>query len=257
MKFHSWMVLASVAMLCSCVPNKKLVIAQDKSLKRSQDQVYEHQFAKQRPECLLVKGDLLNIEVTYVDLLNDSYLKTLGSETNHGAANGYTVSDSGSIQLPMLGALVVEGLSLSQAEQLVLSKARSIYSQPSVKINFMETQVTVLGEVLRPGRYQSAKCGTSILEVLAQAGGTANMADLEEVKVIRERGDSTQVFFLDLTDEKLLSDPRHYLVPSDVVFVKPLKRKAYTFQESQQIFRGLGVMLSVGTLYIAIRRLES
>lgn len=249
------MVLAVVAMLCSCVPNKKLVIAQDKNLKRSQDQVYEHRLAKQRPECRLVQGDLVSVEVTYMDLLHDNYLKKLGSEANSPSTQGYQVNDSGNIYLPILGKLQVGGLTLSEAEQQVLQQAELLYSQPSVKINMLETYITVLGEVLRPGKYSTTKCGHSVFEVLGQAGGTGSLADLAHVKIIRERGDSTSVFFLDLTNEQLLTDPKYYLLPSDVVFVKPLKRKAYTLQEGQQIFRGIGVLLSVATLTVAILRL--
>jgi len=251
--------LAITVVLCSCVPNKKLVIAQDKTLKRSQDQVYEHQLVKSRPNCKLVSGDVLAIEITYVDLLSDTYLKTVGSDpsANTRGTDGYTINDSGLIHLPMLGTIALKGLTIDEAERHVLNKAKGLYSQPSVKITLLETYVTILGEVMRPGRYHTSKCGSSIYEVLGLAGGSASMADLEEVKVIRERGDSTSVFFLDLTNETLLNDQKYYIVPSDIVFVKPLKRKAYTFQESQQVFRGISIILSGIGLTVAILRLGS
>lgn len=259
MKFSGWIVLAITVVLCSCVPNKKLVIAQDKTLKRSQDQVYKHQLVKSTPNCKLVNGDVIALEITYMDLLSDTYLKTVGSEpsTSTRSGDGYTINDSGLIHLPMLGAIELKGLTVDEAERFVLSKAKGLYSQPSVKITLLETYVTILGEVLKPGRYYTSKCGSSIYEVLGLAGGSASMADLEAVKVIRERGDSTSVFFLDLTNETLLNDPGYYILPKDIVYVKPLKRKAYTFQESQQVFRGISIILSGVGLTVAILRLGS
>jgi len=255
MKFHLLTTLVAALLLQSCVPNKKLVILQDKSLKRPQDKVYHHQLSNSFSECTLAIGDVVLVEITYVDLLETSQMHQVGSDLSVGRASGYEIDGDGQISLPLIGSVELLGLTVGEARELIVAKADKYYVQPSVKVVMQSAYLTVLGEVLRPGRYQIAKCGTPILELLGMAGGTTTMADLEEVKVVRTRGDSTEVYFLDLTDEALLISPLYYTLPDDVIYVKPLKRKALTFQESQQVFRGLGIIISVVSLSVAISKL--
>ncbi len=248
-------------LLSSCVPNKKLVIAQDKTLKKPQDQEYVHRLPNQQPHCRLVPGDEVAVRITHVDLLNKNYQQaSIDNYSRPGAdvnPDGYEVSEEGTIHLSIIGEVNIGGMTIREAERAIEKASENVYAQPSVKVNMMNTEVTVLGEVARPGTYPMSRCSNGLFDVIGLAGGSTNMADLESVKVIRTRGDSTDVYFVDLSDELLLSQTNYHTLPGDVIYLKPLKRKQFTLQESQEVFRGLGVVLSVATLLIAISRLQS
>ena len=88
------------------------------------------------------------------------------------------VSEGGYISYPLLGAVRIGGLSPSQAERLIASRLRdgNFLQNPQVTLNvvqFRSQQVSVLGNVGKPGRYPLETTGMRLSEVLAMAGGVA------------------------------------------------------------------------------------
>lgn len=88
------------------------------------------------------------------------------------------VSETGTISFPLLGAVRVGGLSPVQAEQLIARRLRegNFLQNPQVTLNvlqFRSQQVSVLGNVNKPGRYPLETTNMRLSEVLAMAGGIA------------------------------------------------------------------------------------
>ncbi len=117
------------------------------------------------------------------------------------------VNDGGSISYPLLGDVKLGGLSVSAAEKKLASGLRdgNFLKQPQVSILVMQVranQVSVLGQVNRPGRYPLEAGTTRLSEVLAQAGGIIAVAGSDIVvvsgkrdgKAFRKEIDFPQVF---------------------------------------------------------------
>jgi polysaccharide biosynthesis/export protein len=88
------------------------------------------------------------------------------------------VSEAGTISYPLLGAVRLSGLSVGQAEATITKGLRdgNFLKQPQVSLLVVQVrgnQVSVLGQVNRPGRYPLDMAGMRLSEVLAQAGGVA------------------------------------------------------------------------------------
>lgn len=88
------------------------------------------------------------------------------------------VSESGMISYPLLGAVRLGGLSVSQAEAAIERRLQvgKFLKQPQVTVLVTQVrgnQVSVLGFVNRPGRYPLDVVGMRLSELLAQAGGIA------------------------------------------------------------------------------------
>ena len=86
------------------------------------------------------------------------------------------VSESGTINYPLIGNVKVGGLPLSEASSAIASELKSggFVQQPQVNILLLEVrgnQVSVLGEVNRPGRFPLETFNTHLSEMLAMAGG--------------------------------------------------------------------------------------
>lgn len=86
------------------------------------------------------------------------------------------ISEAGTISYPLLGAVKIGGLTVSQAEQRLATGLRdgNFLRQPQVSILVLtvkSNQVSVLGYVNRPGRYPLEAGTSKVSEVLAQAGG--------------------------------------------------------------------------------------
>jgi polysaccharide biosynthesis/export protein len=93
------------------------------------------------------------------------------------------VMSNGQIQLPIVGAVQVGGLSVVQAQQAITNAyGDDIVKRPGVSVFLFErsmTGVMVLGEVNAPGAYRLPKYENDIAHALAAAGGLSENAGLE------------------------------------------------------------------------------
>jgi len=93
------------------------------------------------------------------------------------------VSETGVISYPLLGSVNIGGLTLPQAEKRIADGLRdgNFVKQPQVSILVTQVrghQVSVLGQVGRPGRYPLELADTKLTDIIATAGGIgANGAD--------------------------------------------------------------------------------
>lgn len=88
------------------------------------------------------------------------------------------VTDSGVISYPLLGSVRVGGQTVTAAEKLIADglRAGNFVKQPQVNIAVTQVrgnQVSVLGQVNRPGRYPIEVADMRLTDVLALAGGAS------------------------------------------------------------------------------------
>jgi len=123
-------------------------------------------------------NDLLEIEV--LDL--DNVKRTV------------RVNAAGAISLPLIGAVIVAGLTAQQAETHLADRYREKYLQnPQVSVfvkEFTTERITIDGAVMKPGIYPLTGQIT-LLRALALAGGFGAIADSSEVRLFRvnEKGE--------------------------------------------------------------------
>jgi polysaccharide biosynthesis/export protein len=93
-----------------------------------------------------------------------------------------TIQHGGEIAFPLLGELKVEGLTVKQVQKTLtelLAKDYLVNPQVSVRVKDHRSQwVTVVGEIVRPGKYflQGEK---TLLDLLTEAGGFTSQASGE------------------------------------------------------------------------------
>ena len=88
------------------------------------------------------------------------------------------IPETGVVSYPLLGAMRLGGLSVSAAEKKLADGLRTgnFVKQPQVSILVLQVrgnQVSVLGQVNRPGRFPLEISNTRLSDVLALAGGVA------------------------------------------------------------------------------------
>jgi len=94
------------------------------------------------------------------------------------------ITEAGIVSYPLLGTIRIGGLSVTAAEKLISDGLRNgnFVKQPQVTIVVLQVrgnQVSVLGQVNRPGRYPIEVADTKLSDMLANAGGIAtNGADV-------------------------------------------------------------------------------
>lgn len=94
----------------------------------------------------------------------------------------------GTVFAPLLGKVQVAGLTLEGVQAKVREGLNKFVVAPQVEVRLTGTrpiQITVSGEVLRPGYYAAAP-NSGLPSVLLAAGGTSNEADLRTI-IVRRR----------------------------------------------------------------------
>lgn len=92
------------------------------------------------------------------------------------------VSELGSITYPLIGAVELGGLSVAAAEKKIANALQSggFIQKPQVNIALVQirgNQISVLGQVARPGRFPLETVNTRLSDMLANAGGATPTGD--------------------------------------------------------------------------------
>ena len=150
------------------------------------------------------------------------------SLTSQQALLDYIVDAKGFVDIPNVGEVYLAGLTISQAEDVILDKIKGAFAVPPVVVvRFVDYKISVLGEVKSPGTYTSQDGKINIFQALSQAGDLTVHGKRENIKIIREeKSGEKKVYEVDLNDASLLTSPLYYLQQNDVVYVTPNKRKA-------------------------------
>lgn len=136
----------------------------------------------------------------------------------------YTVDNAGNIDFPILGTIHVAGMSRMELAGFIKGElaGRGLLKDAIVIVEFVNSAVSVLGEVNNPGRYVMNRDHISVLDALAVAGDLTIQGKRENVLVVREENGKRYTYRLDLTQgSNLMSSPAYYLQANDVVYVEP------------------------------------
>lgn len=143
-------------------------------------------------------------------------------------ASYYTVSPSGEINFPVIGKLHIAGLTRSQLASFIENKLiqEELVQQPIVTVEFVNTGISVLGEVKSPGLYSFNKDHMTIVDAIAVAGDLTMNGRREDILVMRKNSEGIQEGYrIDLTNMKeLAQSPVYYLQQDDIIYVEPNKR---------------------------------
>jgi len=140
--------------------------------------------------------------------------------------NSYTISDSGMVNLPIIGEMFLQGLNLEEARAAIQEKVNKFLIGATVVVHLVNHRISILGEVRNPGFYYLYFNQLNIFEAMAMAGDVTNIADRSNVVLIRKREGGSETIALNLADMNVMSSPYYYLAPDDVVIVMPVKQKA-------------------------------
>ncbi|MEM1024975.1 MAG: polysaccharide biosynthesis/export family protein [Myxococcota bacterium] len=118
------------------------------------------------------------------------------------------VRRDGTILMPVVGPVQVEGKTSIQVQKLLIKKLDGIVIEPRVTVSMSQTRllkVGIIGEVRSPGTYEISGVD-NILAVLAQAGGLTEFADRSGIYVVRSgAGKRVRFRYEDLTGGEVKS----------------------------------------------------
>lgn len=185
------------------------------------------------------------------------------ANTSEGLAS-YTVSSDGTIEFPVLGKLYVEGMTREQLAGFIKGElmGRNLIKDPSVTVEFLNTGISILGEVKAPGRYLVNRDEITVLDALAMAGDLTVQGRRDNIRVLRKENGKTQVYLLNIIDGKnFYNSPGFYLKQDDVLYVEPndIRKRETTVNGNTSLSASfwmsvVSVLTSVAVLVVNITR---
>ena len=219
-------------LLSSCVPQKKIKYLQKQQAKDTTSSLHVN---KRAADYKIQAKDNLYVRVYALD--EKAYLffnKQSGSSSFNDFANdasiylnSYDVNEEGYIDFPIVGKVLVKGLTVFQARTVLQEMIGEYLKETTVVVKMVNFKVTMLGELMRPGQFTIYKDDINIFEALSMAGDMNEFANRNKVAVIRQTYGGSQVHYLDMTSENILSSEYYYLQPNDIVYVSPLGYKRW------------------------------
>ncbi len=240
--------LGLIFLFSSCITNEDLEYIR---LNKDRDN-----FDLIKDDYYLQKGDLLSVQIsTVTEQQHDFFNKEQTSNSQLMIQNpylyGYLIKDDGFLDLPSFGRVQAEGFTLRELEKIIKQIALSYFEQPVVKLNIINFEISVLGEVNNPGTYKIVNPDVNILYALSLASDITQFGDRKRIKIIRQENEINKVFFVDLTNQNILNNPDFMLQPNDIIYVSPLEKKFYTINN---ISNAVSLLLSTVTIFLLLNQ---
>lgn len=208
---------------------------------------------------ILQPGDVVFIKVLSLDKVTSSLfnLDITGSSATgevSTALRGYTLDEKGYIRLPVVDTIQIANLSISEAEKIVQERIDQYFKNATVILKLLNTKISVLGEVNKPGTYNILRNSINLFEALALAGDITQFGDRKSILIIRTINNENITFRVDLTKENTLATQQFYLLPNDIVIVEPLPLRAFRLNSStiSLVFSGLTTLVTTLTFFYSV-----
>lgn len=255
-------VISITGILTSCVSNRHVTLLQGpKSIDdpvSNANKFYVRTFDTRISHYMLNSNDLLDIKISTMtpsayNPFNDAD-RTLVPGAGYTASGmyvqpqGYYIDPAGFLELPILGRIHVRGLTIDQAEDSIAVVVKKYLERPVVRLKLLNFRVSVIGEVENDGTMLAYGNSLTLLQAISMAGGASEFGDLSKIKIIRQIGEKTFVFYVNLLTEEYLSSSYYYLQPNDVIVVPPLRQRPYL----KYVSPNLSVFATAVSLLVAV-----
>jgi polysaccharide export outer membrane protein len=123
----------------------------------------------------------------------------------------YQVGIDGTLNLPVIGIVDVEGLTIEKLDNIITSLYARYVVEPEITVNMIAYRpftIAIVGEVVRPGSYTLEPSNNpnaliqlpTVSDIIQLAGGITRSANVRQVKLRRYNQGTQQFFDLNLWD---------------------------------------------------------
>ncbi len=188
-------------------------------------------------EYMLQLNDIIEINIKTTSAEINQLFEMTGTNNSDGGMmgvqnggdiffmNGFSLDNRGIVELPLIGELNLEGLTLKQAKEVIENKVRQFVNEDEyfVRVRLGGIRFSALGEFNSPGKQTVLQNSVTIFEAIAAAGDLNLIAKREEIVLIRQYPQGSQINKINVLDKNLLSSDFYFIKPNDVLYAEPMK----------------------------------
>ena len=177
----------------------------------------------------------VNDEIIYrLVTMDETMSKMLGTNNNYSYgqyANSYRVYADGTIDLPFLEPIKIQGLTEVEAQDTIRAAFQEIIPDADVKVALYNKYFSVIGDA-HSSQYYIYKEKMNIFQALAMTGDVMTSGDRRHIRIIRPRdnGQEPEVLEFDIRTNSIIDSKYYYIYPNDVIYVARERNSFYTVQ---------------------------
>ena len=216
-------------------------------LLQERDKLPQYDSAAYEPYRLQVNDEIIYRVVT----MDETIAKTLSANNNGSGqyANSYRIYSDGTVDIPFLKPVKLEGLTELEAQDTLRKAFREIIPDADVKLALYNKKFTVLG-VANSGTYTIYKERLTIFQALAMTGDLMNSGDRRHVRIIRPQGNGEPlVLEFDIRTNSIIDSEYYYVYPNDLIYVS---RDSGSFYKQSSYSSFLALITSSVSLLITV-----
>jgi polysaccharide export outer membrane protein len=172
-----------------------------------------------RPEKVLMPDDKLTLSIWGHDELSVGSIHTIYN-VQEEQGKWLMINTDGEVVLPQAGRVKLQGLTIAEATKVIQQLYAKTIKDPQVTLRLLNNQITVLGEVQKPGVYVFSTDNVRLVYVLGRASGLTDYAKTTNIRIVRQN----IVFESDLTN---INYNTTIVMPGDVVYIPPSGKKGF------------------------------
>ncbi len=173
---------------------------------------------------ILKKNDKISISVWDNDDLSVGSLYGIYN-SNEVYGKWLMLDINGEVPLPKIGNVNLENLTVLQAEEKLKTEYKKWVVNPIIEVKVLNKEVTILGELRTPGKYNLEKDENNLLEVIGKAGDFDFYANKKNIQIIRKIQGKTKTVSVDLTSINSYTVADMNIQPGDIIYVPSRKGK--------------------------------
>lgn len=237
LKLNRFLFVVVLGIFASCVSNKRLIYLQDQGVQTNPTSLVSEKMPYSYEEYVLQKFDIVDISIkTSVPELNELFdINSVGGGANMMAGGqgggdvffmtGYTIDDQGFVDLPLMGKIQLHGYTPEQSKAIIEKELVNFVKEGNyfVRVRLGGIRFSTLGEFNNPGKQTILQSRATIFEAIAAANDLSILAKRNEILLIRQYPDGTQMHKINLNDRNLLSSDFFFIKPNDILYAEPLK----------------------------------
>ncbi len=192
-------------------------------------------------EYLLQINDIVEVNIRTTDPQMNAVFSAVNGDGNaanqmaggQGAGdiffmNGYTIDEKGEIEIPLIGKTKLVGLSTDEAKVLIEKEVARFVNKDEyfVRVRLGGIRYSALGEFNQSGKFTILQNRVTIFEAIAFAGDLNRIAKRDEILLIRQYPDGSQIHKINLLDRSLLTSEFYWLKPNDLIYAEPMNVRA-------------------------------
>ncbi len=237
----------SLFIITSCGVNSSIMFKEGRDFK-GYDSIpmtpqYEYRIAPNDQLSLLV---YTNDGERIFDILTGATISDAGSGQNmnriisRSNTMKYLVRQTGIVEFPVIGEFNIAGLTIAESQKLLRERYGSNYVDPFIILEVVNQRAIVFnGDAGHSTVVDIENYNTTLLEVIARAGGIHQRGKAKKIRVMRQTPKGREVYLIDLSTMDGLYHADMIIQANDIIYVEPVT------QYTREVLREVAPVVSL------------